>query len=89
MLKGTQRLGDVKPYCYVNPSLPHLTSYMHLLQMSSQTDLSLEEFEQENYNFEDLEAIASNENKIKFLEVLSSSQQLVEWLKMETNGTRS
>ena len=62
---------------------------MHLLQMSSQTDLSLEEFEQENYNFEDLEAIASNENKIKFLEVLSSSQQLIEWLKMETNGTRS
>ena len=61
---------------------------MHLLQMSSQTDLSLEEFEQENYNFEDLEAIASNENKIKFLEVLSSSQQLIEWLKMETNGTR-
>lgn len=57
--------------------------------MSDQTDLSLKEFEQENYNFEDLEAIASDGNKIKFLEVLSSSQQLIEWLKTETSGTRS
>ena len=57
--------------------------------MSDQTDLSLEEFEQENYNFEDLEAIASDGNKMKFLEVLSSSQQLIKWLKTETNGTRS
>ena len=61
---------------------------MHLLQMSDQTDLSLEEFEQENYNFEELEAIASDGNKIKFLQVLSSSRQLIEWLKLETNGTR-
>ena len=55
--------------------------------MSDQTDLSLEDFEQENYNFEGLEVIASDDNKIKFLEVLSSSKQLIEWLKLETNGT--
>ena len=61
---------------------------MHLLQMSGQIDLSLEEFEQEDYNFEGLEAIASDDNKIEFLKVLSSStsQQFIEWLKMETNG---
>ena len=60
--------------------------YIHLLQMSGQTKLSLEEFEQEDYNFEDLEAIARDDNKVKFLQVLSTSQQLIDWLQKETRG---
>jgi len=54
--------------------------------MSGQTDLSLEEFEQENYNFEELEAIARDDNKVKFLRILSTSEQLIEWLQTETKG---
>ena len=56
--------------------------------MSGQTDLSLEEFEQENYNFEELEAIARDDNKVKFLRILSTSEQLIEWLQTETKGIR-
>ena len=66
--------------------LPHVLNYVHLLQMSGQVNLSLEEFEEKGYNFEDLEAIASDDNKIEFLKVLSSSQQLIEWLQRETKG---
>ena len=66
-----------------NPVLPCI----YILQMTSQTNLSLEEFEQEDYDFEDLERIASDDNKIEFLKVLSTSQQLIEWLQRETNGT--
>lgn len=54
--------------------------------MSGQIDLSLEEFEQEEYNFEELEAIAKDDDKVKFLKVLSCSQQLIEWLRKETKG---
>ena len=63
--------------------------YMLLLQMRSQTELSLEEFEREGYNFEDLETIASDDNKVKFLKVLSNSQQLIDWLQRETRGLNS
>ena len=62
--------------------------YLQLLQMSGQTDLSLEEFEQEGYNFEELEAIAGDDNKVEFLRILSTSEQLIEWLQMETKGIR-
>ena len=54
--------------------------------MSGQTELSLEEFEQEGYNFEELEVIASDDNKVEFLNVLSTSQQLIDWLRRETKG---
>ena len=66
----------------------HRHVYMRLLQMSGQTDLSLEEFEQENYNFEELESIARDDSKVKFLIILSTSDQLIEWLQMETKGIR-
>ena len=54
--------------------------------MFGQTNLSLEEFEQEGYNFEELETIATDDKKLEFLKVLSSSQQLIEWLQRETKG---
>ena len=64
--------------------------YVHaLLQMYGQTELSLEEFEQEGYNFEDLEVIASDDNKVEFLNVLSTGQQLIDWLQRETRGLSS
>ena len=56
------------------------------LQMSGRTSLSLEEFEREEYDFEDLEAIASDKNKVEFLKVLSVSTELIEWLRRETKG---
>lgn len=57
------------------------------LQMSGRMSLSLEEFEQENYDFEDLEAIANDKNKVEFLRVLAISAELIEWLRRETKGT--
>ena len=56
------------------------------LQLSSRMSLSLEEFEREEYDFENLEAIASDKNKVEFLNVLSISTELIEWLRKETKG---
>ena len=58
-----------------------------LLQVFSQSDLTLKDFKMiEVCEFEALKRIASSKRQMQFLQVLSRSQQFIEWLQKETKG---
>ena len=55
--------------------------------MFSQSDLTLKEFNLvEVCEIESLKHISSSKRKMQFLQVLSMSQQFIEWLQKETKG---
>ena len=55
--------------------------------MLSQSDLTLKELKVvEVCEIESLKHIASNKRQMQFLQVLSRSQQFIEWLQKETKG---
>ena len=58
-----------------------------LLQVFNQSDLTLNDFEQvKGCEIESLKSIASSKTQLHFLQVLSKSQQFIEWLRKEANG---
>lgn len=58
-----------------------------LLQVLNQRDLTLKDFEQtKGCGIKSLKSIANNKRQMKFLQTLSHSQQLIEWLQTETKG---
>lgn len=58
-----------------------------LLQVFHQSDLTLKDIKVvETCEFESLKSIASSKRQMQFLQILSNSQQFIEWLQNETKG---
>ena len=58
-----------------------------LLQVFNQSDLTLNDFEQiKGCEIESLKSIASSKRQLRFLQILSKSQQFIVWLQKEANG---
>ena len=61
---------------------------MCMLQISSQSELSLEKVYEQFGGFEidSLKSIANSTVRMKFLKVFSQAQQFIEWLQRETKS---
>ena len=63
-----------------------------MLQVFSQSDLTLKEFDQvkgclvKECEIDSLKSISDSERQMQFLRVLSNSQQFITWLQEETKG---